>query len=149
MEEMDEIPGAVFVHGDANDSLREIRKGLNGEEADVIISDMAPKTSTDPLVSHVKSINLARNALNISEHLLRNGGTFVVKVFMGEDEKILRQEIEARFVDVQAYKPKACRKNSREHYIVAKRFVKKNSRIEPHELDIGEHFHTIKLTKKN
>lgn len=138
---MDAIPGAVFVRGDANTSMREIIKGLNGEEADVILSDMAPKTSADPFVSHVKSMNLARNALNVAEHLLRNGGTLVVKAFMGGDIHTLRREIEERFVDVQAYKPKASKKKSVEHYIVAKRFVRKNSRVEPEQLpDIDEQY---------
>lgn len=136
LEDMDEVPGAVFVHGDAQNSLREIRKGLYGEEADVMLSDMAPKTSTDPLVSHVRSVELARTALNVAERLLRNGGTLVVKVFMGEDEPALRREISDKFVDVQAYKPKASRKkNSVEHYIVARRFVRQQGRTEPRELD--------------
>jgi len=130
-EEMEEVAGAVFVQGEARRSIREIRKALGGNEADVIIADLAPEDCTDPF----EAAELARYALDVAESTLRNGGTLVVKIVKGKkkDLKELRCIIEQRFVHTRTFKPKAAGK--KEQYIVAQRFVKITDRTEPHMID--------------
>ncbi len=121
---MDEVPGAQFVRGDARlpTTQAAVVRTL-GAEADVVLSDLAPNTLSDPGVSHLRSVELARAALAGARSVLRNGGTLVCKVFAGKEEPAFRKEVQECFLDVRAYKPKACRKGSVEHYIVAKGFV--------------------------
>lgn len=125
VSDMDAIMGARFVRGDVRDevTIQRIIQALSGREADVLLSDMAPNTGTDPGVAHIRSIELARAALGVAHSMLRSGGTFVVKVFSGPDEPQFRVDLDDSFADVRAFKPKACKKHSVEHYLVARRFV--------------------------
>jgi 23S rRNA (uridine2552-2'-O)-methyltransferase len=85
---------------------------------DVVMSDLAPRTSgiASPDVS--RSIGLARRALELTTGLLKKGGRFVCKVFEGEDFGLFRNEVASRFNRTKAFRPPAVRKRSREVYIV-------------------------------
>ncbi len=123
---MDEIEGdARFVRGDVRDEAihAAMVRALNCEEADVILSDMAPRTATDVETSHFRSIELARAALTAADAVLRSGGAMVVKLFAGTEEAQFREEMRDRFVKVRAYKPKASKKRSVEHYLIGDGFV--------------------------
>lgn len=122
---MDRIPGATFVRGDMNDekTRQEIMFSLNGVEADVVLSDMAPDTTSDKGLNHVRIMGLAEEALETALTLLRNGGTFCCKVFSGAEEQEFRDRLRAKFAHVKAFKPAASRKESVEVYYVATGFV--------------------------
>ncbi len=89
---------------------------------DVVLSDLAPKTTGIKERDHLESIRLAEQALRICELVLRKGGNAVVKVFEGPEFPKLRKEFENRFKDVKLFRPKAVRKESREIYVVALNF---------------------------
>lgn len=132
-QEMEPIPGAQFIHGDFLETKTQelVAHALRGTETDVFLSDMAPSTTGDPCRDHDNIMILAENALSFAKQLLRNGGTFVCKIFRGSGEEEFRQNLRNGFVKVKAFKPKASRKHSREIYYVAAGFVPEHLRASP------------------
>ena len=51
-------------------------------------------------------------ALNITTHVLRPGGTFCAKIFRGKDTTILYEQLKAFFTNVTVAKPKSSRNSS-------------------------------------
>ncbi len=89
---------------------------------DVVMSDLAPKTTGSASTDVSRSIGLAKRALELATGLLKKGGHFVCKVFEGEDFGLFRDEVAARFGRAKPFRPPAVRKRSREVYIVGKGF---------------------------
>jgi 23S rRNA (uridine2552-2'-O)-methyltransferase len=88
---------------------------------DVVISDVAPKTTGNQLVDHERSFQLSLKALNLARALLKtNKGSFVCKMYQGESFERYKKLLEQHFSDVHIYRPKATRKISREIFWVAK-----------------------------
>ena len=86
---------------------------------DLVISDLAPATSGIPVTDTSRSIELARHSLEIALAVLKKGGHFLCKVFEGPDVKAFRTELAEHFARVQAHRPSAVRKASREIYLLA------------------------------
>ena len=91
-------------------------------EFDVIVSDVAPSTSGNKFVDHIKSIELAEKSLDIAIGLLNKGGIFVVKIFDGKETKKVINIIKKKFLKSNLYKPKSSKTESKEIYIIAKSF---------------------------
>ena len=60
---------------------------------DVVLSDMAPKTSGIISLDVERSLDLAKMALKFARKHLKENGNFLVKVFQGEgfDEAVVRE----------------------------------------------------------
>ena len=86
---------------------------------DVVLSDMAPKTTGDAAIDHHGSIHLCDAVLDHCYKLLIPGGTLVMKVFEGEASPDLMRRVRACFDHTKGFKPKASRSDSREMYIIA------------------------------
>jgi 23S rRNA (uridine2552-2'-O)-methyltransferase len=91
---------------------------------DVVMSDLAPRTTGIASFDVTRSVGLARRALELATCLLKTGGHFVCKVFEGEDFVPFRNEVASRFGRTKTFRPPAVRKRSREVYIVGKGFSK-------------------------
>ena len=91
---------------------------------DVVISDLAPKTTGAKIVDNSRSMELARKALNISNFMLKREGHLLCKIFEGEDQKIFRDEFSKYFNQTHSIRPSAVRKGSREIYLLGLRFSK-------------------------
>lgn len=87
---------------------------------DAVLSDMAPSTSGARDVDHLRSVALAERARDFAERLLRPGGAFVVKVFMGSDFEPFVASLKPLFGKVERLRPKGTRAESREIFVVAK-----------------------------
>jgi tRNA (cytidine32/guanosine34-2'-O)-methyltransferase len=61
-------------------------------------------------------------ALNITTHVLQEGGSFVAKIFRGKDISLLFSQLGIFFTDVYCTKPKSSRSSSMEHFVVCKNF---------------------------
>jgi len=85
---------------------------------DVVLSDMAPKTTGDRNGDHFRSIALAERALELAEALLRPGGVFMVKVFEGEAFPRYVEEVKRRLGPVKRFRPKSTRSSSREIFVL-------------------------------
>lgn len=111
------------VRGDftKNETLEEVKDLINGT-AQVVISDAAPKLTGIKDIDTIRSADLADNALKVCDHLLMQGGNFVLKVFQGEEYNNILNNIKERFKVVKTTKPPSSRKGSVEMYVVAKGF---------------------------
>lgn len=132
---MDVVPGAVFIQGDIRDDFthRKLQFALASSEADVVLSDMSPNTTGEKETNHVRIMELADEAFRVSRRILRNGGTFVCKIFSGADETAFRAGLGECFTRVKAYRPAATHRASPETYYVAQGFVPEHLR--PHQVD--------------
>ncbi len=85
---------------------------------DVVLSDMAPATTGRRDVDHLRSIALSERALDLANGLLHRKGTFLCKVFQGEDLNQFRKLCLDRFHSIRLVKPKSSRKESVEIFLL-------------------------------
>lgn len=93
----------------------------------VIVSDMAPNTTSSTSFNHLMCINLGHLALDFCKKYLNTGGDFVCKIFSGADENIFVNTVQKYFKIVKRFKPIASRANSTELYIIARGFTFKDN----------------------
>ncbi|WP_297189938.1 23S rRNA (uridine(2552)-2'-O)-methyltransferase RlmE [uncultured Porticoccus sp.] len=119
---MDSIAGVDFVEGDFTEEavLSEILELLEGQQADLVISDMAPNMSGMKAVDQPKAMYLIELALELACQILKPEGVFVAKVFHGEGFDDFLRDTKRRFQQVVTRKPDASRSRSREVYLVAR-----------------------------
>jgi len=119
---MDSIAGVDFVEGDFTEEsvLDEILELLEGQQADLVISDMAPNMSGMKAVDQPKAMYLIELALELACQILKPEGVFVAKVFHGEGFDDFLRDTKRRFQQVVTRKPDASRSRSREVYLVAR-----------------------------
>lgn len=85
---------------------------------DVIISDIAPRTSGNKWADQQLSLKLSRRVLQLAGSLLRLGGNLYCKVFEGEDFREFFTEAKGNFLRAKVFKPQSSRKESREVFIL-------------------------------
>jgi len=91
---------------------------LIGKDFNVILSDMAPATTGNKSVDAARSFNLCEAALYVAQKNLMYGGSFVCKIFQGEDFNKFSDLVKAGFNKCKIFKPKSSRKASKEIYII-------------------------------
>ena len=96
----------------------EERERLRGP-FDVVLSDMAPDTTGNKDVDALRSAGLCEMALSLAILLLGSEGIFVCKIFQGEGFDSFLAAVKKNFAGVRLAKPAACRRESREIYVVA------------------------------
>ncbi|WP_455367693.1 RlmE family RNA methyltransferase [[Eubacterium] cellulosolvens] len=102
-----------------NPDLPELINHIGGGKVDVILSDISPNISGVWELDHARQISYAKRALQISTSILKEGGTFFVKVFQGSDLRPYYTTLKRYFNKVSYEKPKASRPSSSEVYILA------------------------------
>ncbi len=111
------LPGATVLQADAFGlSEEDLPEGV--PPFDIVLSDMAPRTTGVPLADHVASVELCDRALELAVRWLTWGGAFVCKVFQGEDEPDLRKRVKQHFGQLKSVKPKGTRSQSKEIFLV-------------------------------
>ncbi len=104
---------------------RNITKGtLKEKDFDLVVSDMAPKTTGIKSVDSGRSLELCRIAFDAIKMVLKPGGNFVCKIFEGPEADKFFKEVEKNFNFAKRFKPRAVLKQSKEIYIIAKHFNK-------------------------
>jgi 23S rRNA (uridine2552-2'-O)-methyltransferase len=111
-------PWAKVIVGSALDVAPEVLLEALGGPADVVLSDMAPRTTGDPTGDHFVQVELATRALGLAQATLAPGGAFVCKVFDGQDAPGFVDAVRASFGAVRRFKPEAVRGRSREFFVV-------------------------------
>lgn len=89
-----------------------------GKDFNVVVSDMSPATTGNKHVDSARSFNLCQAALSIAQTLLIPGGSFVCKIFQGEDFKEFSDSVRSVFKSHKIFKPQSSRKASKEIYII-------------------------------
>ena len=91
---------------------------MNGDMVDVILSDMAPKTTGIRDTDAQRSYALNQQVFELSGDLLRPHGTLLVKAFQGAPLEQLRREFSSSFAQVKLCKPKSSRSESLEIFLL-------------------------------
>jgi len=91
---------------------------IEGGQADVILSDMAPKTSGIRTTDAHRSFELNKKVLNIAKDILCPEGALLLKAFQGILLDELCSEFRKMFAKVKLCKPKSSRPESVEIFIL-------------------------------
>ena len=123
LEPMEPVPGACCLLLDLGDDDAPARLGAAlPDGADVVLSDMAPRTTGHAATDRLRIAGLADLAYDAARGLLRPDGVFVVKIFQGGMHHDLLEVLKKDFASVRHAKPDASRKESSELYLVAAGF---------------------------
>jgi 23S rRNA (uridine2552-2'-O)-methyltransferase len=114
------IPGVEFIQGDFREDeiLTQLEEKLNGQQIDLVISDMAPNISGISSVDQPNAVYLTELAVDFSLKWLKPEGNFLVKVFIGSGFEEIVKIMRDSFEKVVTRKPKASRDRSTEVYLL-------------------------------
>ncbi|WP_048096440.1 RlmE family RNA methyltransferase [Geoglobus ahangari] len=119
---MKPIDGVVFIQGDiTSKETREMIRGVR-EKFDVVICDASPKITGHWDIDHYRSVELVEAAFSMAREFLKPGGSFVVKMFQGQETPRLYSEFKKHFRFKKLHSPPASRKRSSEIYFIGKGF---------------------------
>ncbi len=89
---------------------------------DLVLSDIAPNTTGHQSTDHLKISQLIYSILEKLENILKNKGSFVFKIWKGEEEKEIIKKLKLIFNNVSYFKPKSSRQESSEIFIISRGF---------------------------
>ncbi|TMW56814.1 hypothetical protein Poli38472_006824 [Pythium oligandrum] len=122
--EMAPLDGVIQLQGDIThkQTADEIIASFEGKKAHVVVSDGAPDVLGLHDLDEYLQAQLVLAGLNISLHILEDGGTFVAKIFRGKEVSLLFAQLRRFFAKVTCAKPKASRNSSFESFVVCQDF---------------------------
>jgi len=85
---------------------------------DVVLSDMAPRTSGNKVRDQALSYELCQRALAVADELAAAGSHFVAKQFMSAEFGELKRAIASRYAECRVVRPEATRSQSSEVFLV-------------------------------
>jgi 23S rRNA (uridine2552-2'-O)-methyltransferase len=106
-----------FIPGDVQSLDFEVIR-TKSHYFEVIVSDMAPKTSGIKGVDQQRSLELAQRAWETAQELLAPGGHFLVKIFEGPDSEVFTAAVKKAFRQCHRLKPAGSRPASKEYYLL-------------------------------
>ncbi|MDH4134325.1 MAG: RlmE family RNA methyltransferase [Gammaproteobacteria bacterium] len=117
---MEPVEGVQFIQGDFREAevLARLEALLQGRQADLVVSDMAPNLSGVSSVDAARVEELIELAIDFCQHHLKPTGTLVAKVFHGSGYNELVMRFRQNFQLVKPLKPKASRDRSSETFLV-------------------------------
>ncbi|HUL97081.1 MAG TPA: RlmE family RNA methyltransferase [Usitatibacter sp.] len=120
--EMQPVTGVTFVQGDfsSDAGLAAVAGALQGRQADLVLSDMAPNMSGIATSDQARSMALAEAARDFALERLSPRGAFLVKVFQGAGFDELLLSLRRAFGKVVVRKPAASRDESAEQFLLAR-----------------------------
>ena len=119
---MEPIEGVLFIQGDFREPevLQQLEQALQGQQADVVVSDMAPNLSGISATDAARIEHLVELAVDFACHHMRPEGALVVKLFHGGAHAPILQLFKQTFTLVKQIKPKASRDKSAEVFLVGR-----------------------------
>lgn len=114
------LKNATFIQADLRDlNLEQVFEQHSFVPPfDLVLSDMAPKTTGIRNTDQARSMELCELALDIARRFLKKEGHFVCKLFHSDDFGRLRDEMKKTFQKFESVKPDATRKISKEIFLV-------------------------------
>ncbi len=118
---MEPIPGVQVIRGDLREDevMQQLARALEGERADLILSDMAPNLSGIGAADAARSAHLWELALEFSLQHLKPDGRLLTKAFQGSGYSQFVEQLKRHFGRVLVRKPAASRQESAETYLLA------------------------------
>ncbi|MFO7802435.1 MAG: RlmE family RNA methyltransferase [Desulfovermiculus sp.] len=118
-EEVSFPPQVRFVQGDVLGLDEAMQAEIDAwAPFDVLLSDMAPKTTGIKLRDQTQSVELALAAMHLADEVLKSGGSAVIKVFQGPDVPDFLTQMRGLFKKVRTCKPKSSRPESPEVFVL-------------------------------
>ncbi len=115
---------ALFLQSDLRevqfqDLLQKMPIGTESQKYfNVVLSDMAPKTTGIRVTDQARSAELCEMALAVGDQYLKKGGHLVMKLFHSDDFTMLKKMILDRYLQFQAVRPDSTRKESKEIFLL-------------------------------
>jgi 23S rRNA (uridine2552-2'-O)-methyltransferase len=126
------LPNAYFFVGD----LRKLPMASLIEKTgitppfDVVLSDMAPKTTGIRITDQTRSLELCQIAFEVCHSYLKPKGHFICKLFHSDEFEPFRAQLKEAFEKVEVLRPKSTRKESKEIFLIGLNY-KKNLKSPP------------------
>ena len=118
IKKMEPIENVSFMNWDI------FQKGIDKKilnfferKIDVVISDMAADTTGNKSLDSIRTNQLCLEAINLSTKILKPKGVLVTKLFMGDDFIEVKNLAKRTFKDMNFFKPKSSRSESKETYL--------------------------------
>jgi len=113
-------PNITTIEGDCFELSAQIIEKHMGEGVyfDLVLSDMAPKTTGIKHVDQIRSFMLADQALSLALSWLKPSGHVVIKIFNSAEVSELISRMKKEFKVVKQMRPKSIRSVSKEFYVV-------------------------------
>ena len=89
---------------------------------DLVLSDIAPNTTGHKSTDHLKISQIVYEIIDRLSIILKKNGSFIFKIWKGEEEKEIIKKLRSMFKIVEYFKPKSSRQESSEIFIIAKEF---------------------------
>jgi 23S rRNA (uridine2552-2'-O)-methyltransferase len=117
---MDPVEGVQFIQGDfrENEVSALLEAALQGRQADVVVSDMAPNLSGIEASDAARVAHLIELAVEFAQNHMKPQGALVVKVFHGSGYSQIVKMLKETFKVVKPIKPKSSRDKSSETFLV-------------------------------
>jgi 23S rRNA (uridine2552-2'-O)-methyltransferase len=117
---MEPVEGVQFIQGDfrENEVSALLEAALQGRQADVVVSDMAPNLSGIESSDAARVAHLIELAVEFAQNHMKPQGALVVKVFHGSGYGQIVKMFKETFKVVKPIKPKSSRDKSSETFLV-------------------------------
>ena len=89
---------------------------------DLVLSDVAPNTTGHQSTDHLRISQLIYEVIDRLEIILKKQGSFIFKIWKGEEEKEIIKILKKNFDKVEYFKPKSSRQESSEIFIISRGF---------------------------
>ena len=89
---------------------------------DLVLSDVAPNTTGHQSTDHLRISQLIYEVIDRLEIILKKQGSFIFKIWKGEEEKEIIKILKKKFDKVEYFKPKSSRQESSEIFIISRGF---------------------------
>ncbi|KAJ1611905.1 FtsJ methylase [Cryptosporidium canis] len=124
LQEMAPIDGVNILKGDITSqrTVDQILDYFQGKKADLVLCDGSPDVTGLHDIDEYIQNQLLTSSLSITSKLMRRGGTFVAKIFRGENISRIYQQMFHYFELVDCCKPESSRNSSLEAFIVCRLF---------------------------
>jgi len=117
---MEPVEGVLFIQGDFREPevLAKLDEAMAGQQADVVVSDMAPNLSGIESADAARISHMVELAVDFATRHMKPEGALVVKLFHGSGHSQLVKLFKETFRVVKPLKPKASRDKSSETFLV-------------------------------
>ena len=89
---------------------------------DLVLSDVAPNTTGHQSTDRLRISQLIYEVIDRLEIILKKQGSFIFKIWKGEEEKEIIKMLKKIFDKVEYFKPKSSRQESSEIFIISRGF---------------------------